>query len=210
MKVSRLPNDPGPAGWNAILPPAPRYPSLEGSITADIVVIGAGFAGLAAARRLRQIGPDLNVVVLEARGIADGPSGRNSGFMIDLPHHLSSSDYAGAIDADKRQTTANRHAIQFAREAAEDYEMPAEAYRPVGKINAAATNKGHRHNQDYAAHLADMGEPCELLSGDAMRDISGSSYYRSGLFTPGHGHVAAGTLQSRDGVGIEPQRRQDL
>ncbi len=154
-------------------------------MTADVAIIGAGFAGLAAARRLYQLTPDIKIAVLEARRIAEGPSGRNSGFMIDLPHHLSSSDYAGAIEADRRQTEANRHAIQFARQAAEDYEMPAEAYRPVGKINAAATNKGDRHNRDYAAHLANMGEPCELLDADAMREISGSGYYRSGLFTPG-------------------------
>ncbi|MEM6496323.1 MAG: FAD-binding oxidoreductase [Pseudomonadota bacterium] len=185
MKVTRLPRDPGPAAWNAILPPAEHYASCEGKQTADVLIVGGGFAGLAAARRLHQLSPDLKIIVLEARRIAEGPSGRNSGFMIDLPHHLSSNDYAGAIEADRRQTEANRLAIQFAKQAADDCGMPQEAVRPVGKINAAATDKGHHHNQDYAKHLSEMGEPYELLDAGAMRDLCGSRYYRSGLFTPG-------------------------
>ena len=52
MKVTRLPRDPGPAGWNRLLPePEPAMP-LNNKITADWLVIGAGFAGLAAAHRL--------------------------------------------------------------------------------------------------------------------------------------------------------------
>ena len=94
-------------------------------------------------------------------------------------------------------------------DAAEEYEMPDEAYRPVGKVNAAATEKGHHHNQDYAAHLAEMSEPYELLDGDAMREVSGSSYYRSGLYTPGtamlqpalyNRGIAAGLQRSNVGI----------
>ena len=58
-------------------------------------MIGAGFAGLSAARRLAQIDPTLTVAVLEAGVVGDGPAGRNSGFIIDLPHEVSSEDYGG-------------------------------------------------------------------------------------------------------------------
>ena len=56
----------------------------------------------------------------EAGRIAEGAAGRNSGFMIDLPHELSSSDYAGSGD-DAAQIAMNRHAIHFAQEAVQDY-----------------------------------------------------------------------------------------
>ena len=36
--------------------------------------------------------------------IGDGPAGRNSGFMIDLPHDLASDDYGGAVEADTATT----------------------------------------------------------------------------------------------------------
>ena len=185
IKVSRQARDPGPPAWDAILPPAPSCPVLEESVIADWLVIGAGFAGLAAARRLRQLHPEASIAVLEARRIAEGPTGRNSGFMIDLPHNLASDDYAGALDADRIQTAMNRSAISFARDAAGEYDMAGEAFVVSGKTNAAASAKGMRHNLAYAKHLGTLGETHELLDGRQMQEICGSDYYRSGLYTPG-------------------------
>ena len=185
MKVSRLPVDPGPAGWNRLLPNPEPARVLDDNITADWLVIGAGLAGLAAARRLAQLRQGERIVVLEASRIGDGPAGRNSGFMIDLPHDLASTTYAGGVDADRAQTAWNRNGINFAAEAAEEYGLDVEAFSKVGKINAAATARGHQHNLDYAAHLTAMGEPHELRDAQAMRDLTGSDYYCSGLFTPG-------------------------
>ena len=158
---------------------------LEDDCVADWLVIGAGFAGLAAARRLRQLHPEASIALLEARRIAEGPVGRNSGFMIDLPHNLTSDDYAGALNADRIQTAMNRSAISFARDAASEYDMGGEAFVVSGKTNAAASAKGMRHNLAYAQHLGTLGETHELLDDREMREISGSDYYRGGLYTPG-------------------------
>ncbi|ASJ76164.1 NAD(P)/FAD-dependent oxidoreductase [Granulosicoccus antarcticus] len=184
--ASRLPNQPGPAGWNCLLPEALAARILEQSVTADVAIIGAGFAGLSAARRLLQIDPCLKVVVLEAGRVAQGPAGRNSGFMIDLPHDLSSDTYVAEGTADDtRQISQNRQAIRFAASAAEEYALTADTFNPCGKINAAATLKGEKLNQDYARHLAVLNEPHEWLDTAALVDLTGSHYYRSGLFTPG-------------------------
>ncbi|MEM6546263.1 MAG: FAD-binding oxidoreductase [Pseudomonadota bacterium] len=183
--VQRLPRDSGVCGWNALLPAPGPARMLEDDITADWVVIGAGWAGLAAARRLTQLAGGDRIVILEAGRIGEGPAGRNSGFMIDLPHKLQSNNYAGQVDADRRQTLLNRAAIAFAAEAAEEYGLDAEAFARTGKINAAATRRGMAQNQAYAAHLASLSEPHKLLDAGAMQGITGSSYYRSGLYTPG-------------------------
>lgn len=185
MKVTNLPFDPGPAAWNIILPPPLNHPALEENITTDVLIIGAGFAGLSAARRLKQLNTSLDITVVEARRVADGPAGRNSGFMIDLPHNLGSDDYAGQNETDRLQTNLNRQAISFALDAKQEYDMEEEALVKSGKINAAASSKGSRHNQDYAHHLRNFGEPSELLDAHQMQDVSGSKYYESGLFTPG-------------------------
>ena len=185
MKVDRLPFDPGPPAWDKILPPAQAYPSLEEKKTADWLIIGGGFAGLSAARRLQQLHPKDTVIVVEARGIAEGPAGRNSGFMIDLPHNLGSSDYAGALNEDRMQTEMNRHAINFAKETALEFGFPQEAIVVSGKVNAAASEKGMRHNLDYSKHLKTLGEDFELLDEKQMHSICGSKYYKQGLFTPG-------------------------
>jgi len=185
MKVTRLPRDPGKSGWNALLPaPAPAQ-RLEEAISADWLVIGAGFAGLAAARRLKQLHPGDRIVVLEATRIGTGPAGRNSGFMIDLPHDLASEDYGGALERDAAQTRANRAGIGFAADMAAEYALGDEAFAPTGKVNGAASPSGHQHNLDYAQHLTAMGEAHEMLDAAQMQEMTGTSYYCSGLFTPG-------------------------
>ena len=185
-RAKRLPIHPGPAAWNAILPPPSPPTPLQGRSSADIAIIGAGFAGLSAARRLLQIAPTLNIAVLDAHRIAEGAAGRNSGFMIDLPHHLSSDDYAGQDAAHDRATiTLNRLAIAFGADAAAEYALPQAFFNPAGRINAAATAAGQRHNRHYAQHLDRLGERHQWLDAAAMRAVTGSDYYIGGLYTPG-------------------------
>lgn len=185
IKVKRKPTDPGLPAWDAILPNGPTYGELESNQTADWLVIGAGFAGLSAARRLQQLHKGDTIALIDARRIAEGPAGRNSGFMIDLPHNLASEDYAGALEEDHIQTQMNRVAIDFALAAKSEFEFSPEAITKSGKINAAASTKGSKHNEDYAAHLATLDEHHEMLDAAQMHAICGSNYYQNGLFTPG-------------------------
>ena len=180
----RLPVHRGPAAWSEILGPGPTYPTLDNDTTADFVIVGAGFAGLSAARRLRQLAPKAKIIVLDAGHVAEGAAGRNSGFMIDLPHDLASEDYAGAGD-DRAMIALNRHAIAFARGAVEEYGIDPAFFDPVGKVNGAASAQADAHNRSYAAHLSSLGESSEALDTQAMREMTGSGHYVSGLFTPG-------------------------
>lgn len=185
-RTIRTPVFNGPAGWNAILPPAAPRARLEGEKGCDVAIVGAGFAGLSAARRLRQIDPSMDITIIEAARIAEGGTGRNSGFMIDLPHELTSSDYAGSGDSHDRQLTLlNRQAIDFAGEAVAEYAIPEGWFQRAGKINAAASAPGLAANESYAGHLRQLGEAHEMLDAAQMKEITGTGYYRGGLYTPG-------------------------
>ncbi len=58
-------------------PPAQATPAA-----ADIVIVGGGFTGLAAAAWLRQLAPEKSVAVLEAGTIGAGASGRTGGVVL--------------------------------------------------------------------------------------------------------------------------------
>ncbi|CDN51926.1 NAD(P)/FAD-dependent oxidoreductase [Neorhizobium galegae] len=185
-QAERLPVHRGPAAWNAILPAQPASSPLDSVIRVDVAIVGGGFAGLSAARRLKQNAPDLRIAMLEAGAMAEGASGRNSGFMIDLPHDLQSDDYAGkGVSADRHMIGLNRAAIAFAREAVEDYRIDPAFFDPAGKINGAAGRSGHSLNVSYSDHLDRLGEANEMLDAQAMHEVTGSRHYTSGLFTPG-------------------------
>ena len=184
--AKRQPQFTGPAGWADLLPVDQPRAVLEGQAGCDIAIIRAGYAGLAAARRLRQIDPGLDIVVLDAARIGEGGTGRNSGFMIDLPHDLTSSGYEGGGEArDRLLTRLNRQAIDFAAQAVADYAMPDGFFQRIGKVNGAGSEVGMAANHAYAEHLRTLGEAFELLDARAMRELTGSAYYHGGLFTPG-------------------------
>ena len=187
MSVRRAlstPSDLRRSGWYALLPepPAPRL--LEGKHNADWVIVGAGFAGLAAARRLYQLVPNDRIVVLDAQRIGWGAAGRNSGFMIDLPHELSSENYAGGLEHDLKQIRMNRAGIEFAAEAAAEYGLEAH-FKRAGKFHGAATPHGLGALADFEKHLANLKEPFQHLDAQAMRGLTGTDFYIGGTFTPG-------------------------
>lgn len=204
----RTPRHRGPAAWSAILPGQPAPVALDGDMEADFVLVGGGFAGLSAARRLHQLNPGARIVVLEAGRLAEGASGRNSGFMIDLPHELTSDDYAGHGD-DRAMIALNRQAIAFARAAVGDYGIDRNFFDPAGKVNGATSVTADALNRSYAEHLATLGEPSEMLDARAMADLTGSRHYLSGLYTPGTvmlqpaGYIRGlGEGLRREGIGV--------
>jgi len=125
--------NPGVSGWYAILPEAEPARVLQEDITADWLVIGGGFAGLSAARRLSQLRENESIVLLDSIRIGEGSSGRNSGFMIDLPHDISTDSYAGAVEQDVLQTRKNRYAISFAAELRKSMDLRRKSLIPVEK-----------------------------------------------------------------------------
>lgn len=184
LNAKAVPADLSGSGWYEILPTPPSYPELTADIEADWLVVGAGFAGLAATLRLARHVPKDRIVVLDAQRIAWGAAGRNSGFMIDLPHELKSENYAGASEQDQRQIAQNRMAIEFARTAAEEFGL-SEHLSPIGKLHGAADDAGMKALGEFSSHLTALGEAWSDLDADDMRRITGSGFFRGGIHTPG-------------------------
>ena len=206
MEVSRFPCDPGPAAWNALLPEERPRPALKHSQAVDWLVIGAGFTGLSAARRLSELHSGDRIAVLDASCVAEGPAGRNSGFMIDVPHDLTSSDYSGNAEHNQREIRLNRAGIDYARDAKHAYGMSDEAFCISGKINGAITQKGLAHNRAYAQHLDQLTEPYELLDAASMQSITGSESYIDGLYSPGSAMIQPALFVRALASGIESDR----
>jgi len=69
---------PEPASYyTATAASRPARPALEGSVSADVAIVGGGFTGLSAALELAERG--YRVVLLEAATVGWGASGRNGG-----------------------------------------------------------------------------------------------------------------------------------
>jgi hypothetical protein len=88
--VRRTPDDDAGSGWLAMLPPRTDVVRVDGETRVDCAVIGAGFTGVAMARRLNELRPEWRTVVVDAQTVGFGASGRSSGVILDLNHRAAS------------------------------------------------------------------------------------------------------------------------
>ncbi|PZW53712.1 glycine/D-amino acid oxidase-like deaminating enzyme [Pseudomonas sp. URMO17WK12:I6] len=184
--ATKLPKNSSRSAWVEMLPPRAPITSLYGAVTADIAIIGAGFAGLSAARRLSQLDPTLRVAVLEAGVVGEGATGRNSGFIIDLPHEVSSEDFGGtSTERARRDIKLYRTAISLATDMAEEHGWGREIIDPCGRYSVAISQKGDAHIVTYARQLQGLGEAHQILDAKGIYDVTGSRIYTSGLYMPG-------------------------
>ena len=84
----------GVSGWFATSPDHGKTigKNFEENKDFDFVIIGAGFIGLSLAHRLSERQPDSKIAVIDALRIGEGTSGRNAGFIIDVPHNVDRSE----------------------------------------------------------------------------------------------------------------------
>lgn len=183
MNITSLPADDASCGWVRLLPEPLPARRLTGAQSADWVVIGAGFTGLAAARRLAELVPGQRILLIEAQRVAEGASGRNSGFIIDQPHNVDARNIEDR-EANSRVKRLNLAAIEDLRRLVQDHGIDCD-WSEIGKIHAAVEPVGERELEAMARGLDRLGQPYELLDRDRLAAILGSRYYSHGLTTPG-------------------------
>ncbi|MEM1383434.1 MAG: FAD-binding oxidoreductase [Pseudomonadota bacterium] len=79
LTLNDRPGRHAPSWYAATAGEIPARPRLQGTVKADICVVGGGYAGLAAALHLAEAGAA--VVLLEANRVGWGASGRNGGLL---------------------------------------------------------------------------------------------------------------------------------
>jgi glycine/D-amino acid oxidase-like deaminating enzyme len=183
MKISHLPKDDRSNGWSAILPDRTANPALTGDVSADFVVVGAGYAGLAAARRLAENRPDQTVVLVDGGAVGENASGRNSGFAIDLPHNVGGDH--DELDGSRRFMELARMAIDYNEALVEKHAIQCDWGRR-GKYHTAVTTRGaFEHLQPFAKELDALDEPYRWVEGDDLQREIGSPWFTAAVYTPG-------------------------
>jgi len=181
-KIFILPHNDRHNGWSALLPERRPNPVLEHAHEADFLIIGAGYAGLAAARRLAELRPDAHIIVLEAEQVGDGAHGRNSGFAISTPHNIQ-----GNLSTPKKAG----YAVQLARAAVEHLHSQVQAHgiecewQQDGSFHTAVGRSGVKQVLEPKRKLLEsLDEPFEWLEGAALHQKIGFNHYNSAIYSP--------------------------
>lgn len=183
MKIERLPKDDKNNGWSAILPPRKPKDALTGNVAADWIVLGAGYAGLAAARRLAENRPNDAIALIDAGEAGENASGRNSGFAIDLPHNVGSS--LEELEGSHRFMRLARMAVGHLEETIEACGIVCD-WSKDGKYHAAASERGVREVlEPFARELDALGEPYRWVHHPDLKKKLGSEHFKAAIHTPG-------------------------
>jgi len=158
--------------------------------TADVVVIGGGYAGINAARELARRG--VAVTLLEAHTLGFGASTRNGGIV--HPGYKW-----GPRQLVKRYGEETGRALY--RDTLDGYEtvkrLIAEEsidcdFREVGHVELAFAPSHVRDLQQERESLASVGVPSLLVPRERIREEIGSDAYHGALVVPGSGLVHPG------------------
>jgi len=181
-RAIHLPHDDQDCGWYAALPPAVAPRRLVGRHQVDYAVIGAGFAGLAAARRLAEHHPQARIALIDAQRVGEGASGRNSGFVIDLPHKMALEHPDAAHK--QRLLGLNRSAIDQLQRLIGQHRIDCQ-WSPAGKYQGAVGPRGLAYLEHFEGLLRDLGEPFRSVEGDELANVLGTRHYSRAVFTQG-------------------------
>jgi glycine/D-amino acid oxidase-like deaminating enzyme len=182
-KIQHFPVNDNDNGWSRILPPRTPKAALAGPRRVDWVVIGAGYVGLAAARRLADNRPADSILLLEAGEVGENASGRNSGFAIDLPHTTSSNK--DELDGAHRYMALARAAIDYHETQIERHAIDCDWSQP-GKYQTASSEEGiGEYLEPFTRELEALDEPYTWIDGSELPKRLGTTHFKAAVYTPG-------------------------
>ena len=173
-------------GWAEFLPERQASPPIRGAHRVAWAVIGAGVTGLASARRLAELHPDREIMLLDARLVGQGASGRNSGFAVAVSH------FDGGLGADemanyRRVNRINQAGLDLLRGRVEASAIDCQ-WREDGFHHTAADRPAIGECGKFLRYLEAMEIAHTPLDGEALAARLGTALYQTGV------HVHQGAL----------------
>jgi glycine/D-amino acid oxidase-like deaminating enzyme len=182
-------NDPRSHGlWEKTAPAAPQTRPLDGAVTTEVAIIGAGYTGLSTALHLAERG--ISSVVLEAAEIGFGGSGRNVG-LVNAGMWVMPEDLIATLGQDygNRLLDFLGAGPSYVWEMVRRHAIDCEA-NPVGTLHAGVGKKGVAELTERARQWQKRGAPVELLDKSEAAAMLGTSFYAGALLDR-----RAGTIQ---------------
>jgi glycine/D-amino acid oxidase-like deaminating enzyme len=185
---------------------AATYPVLDQDLQADVCVVGGGLTGVNAALELAERG--LSVILLEARRIGWGASGRNGGQLIrGIGHDVSGFARHVGQDGVRYLKQAGIDSVALVARRIAQYGIDCDLR--WGFCELANTPAQFAAFEDEQCDLATLGYPHEtrLVGPERMHEIVASDLYAGGLVDMGSGHLhpldlVQGEAHAAHGLGV--------
>jgi gamma-glutamylputrescine oxidase len=176
-----------PTWYTATMVPASARGRLTFDIDVDVCVVGAGLAGLTAAREIARRG--WSVVVVEGRRVAWSASGRNDGFV--LPGFAASMDRLISrvgLEHAKALWALSEMGLKYVRTTIAEARMPGVA--PIaGWLKASKVDNGEEVSATVELYREELGAEVEAWSTERVRETLKTNHYFHAMHLPRAFHI---------------------
>ena len=170
-------------GWVNDLSPRTNIEKLNSNADCDWIIIGAGYTGLSAARKLGSLHPNQKIIIVDAQLAGEGASSRNSGYLVDTTLNdgfTSSKD----LENYKKKTNIYNLGIKAVKKFIKEYQVDCD-WNECGKYFASSKSEDKKILINFSKTLLKLGFEHSLLSNSEISKKLGTNFYNIALHTKG-------------------------
>ena len=175
-------NDNG-CSWVNDLIPRTNIQSLQSNEDCEWLILGAGYTGLSAARKLGQLYPNQKTILIDAQLAGEGASSRNSGYLVDttLNDGFTSNK---ELNNYKKKASIYDLGINTVKKFINEYQVDCD-WNECGKYFASSNREDQKILTNFSDTLSKLGFEHNLLSNNELLKRLGTSFYNVALHTKG-------------------------
>ena len=156
---------------------------LEKNESCDWLIVGAGYTGLSAARKLSELHPNQKIIIIDAQLAGEGASSRNSGYLVDttLNDGFTSNK---ELNNYKKKTDIYALGINAVKKFINEYQVDCD-WNECGKYFASSKKEDKKILRNFSDTLSKLGYEHNLLSNNELLKKLGTNFYNIALHTKG-------------------------
>ncbi len=175
-------NDNG-CSWIKDLSPRSKIQILSSNLDSEWLIVGAGYTGLSAARKLGQLFPNQKIILIDAQLAGEGASSRNSGYLVDTTLNDGfTSDKE--LENYKKKADIYKLGIKAIERFVKEYQVDCD-WNECGKYFASSKLVDEKILENFSGTLSKLGFEHKLLFNQDLEKRLGTNFYNIGLHTKG-------------------------
>ena len=170
-------------GWIDYKNQRSNIKKLSNDLSCDYLIVGAGFTGLSAARKLGQISKNKKIILIDAQLAGEGASSRNSGYLVDTTLNdgfTSDKD----ISNYKKKTQIYELGIKAIKKFNIEYQVDCD-WNECGKYFASSRLEDEIKAKNFSDLLNKLNFKNTILYQNDLKKKLGTNFYKVGVFTNG-------------------------
>ncbi len=169
--------------WINDLSPRTNLKFLDKNNDCEWLIIGAGYTGLSAARKLGQIYSNQKIILADAQLAGEGASSRNSGYLVEttLNDGFTSNK---ELENYKKKADIYELGIEAVKKFIKEYQVDCD-WNECGKYFASSRSEDKQILINFSKTLSKLGFDHNLVDQTELSKKLGTSFYNIGLYTKG-------------------------